>query len=48
MRRAYDTVHEVAESKHVTMRQAAYSLAVSKVRRRPRCGVSTLDERSAG
>jgi len=31
MRRAYDTVHEVAESKHVTMRQAAYSLAVSKV-----------------
>ena len=31
MRRAYDTVHEVAGSKHVTMRQAAYSLAVSKV-----------------
>jgi glutamate dehydrogenase (NAD(P)+) len=31
MRRAYDTVHEVAASKRVTMRQAAYSLAVSKV-----------------
>jgi glutamate dehydrogenase (NAD(P)+) len=31
MRRAYDTVHEVAVSKHVTLRQAAYSLAVDKV-----------------
>jgi glutamate dehydrogenase (NAD(P)+) len=31
MRRAYDTVHEVAASKQVTMRRAAYSLAVSKV-----------------
>jgi glutamate dehydrogenase (NAD(P)+) len=31
MRRAYDTVHGVAEAKHTTLRQAAYSLAVDKV-----------------
>ena len=31
MRRAYDTVQDVAVSKQVTLRQAAYSLAVGKV-----------------
>jgi glutamate dehydrogenase (NAD(P)+) len=31
MRRAYDTVHGVAEAKGITLRQAAYSLAVDKV-----------------
>ena len=31
MRRAYDTVHGVAEAKAITLRQAAYSLAVDKV-----------------
>jgi glutamate dehydrogenase (NAD(P)+) len=31
MRNAYDTVREVAVHKHVTLRQAAYSLAVDKV-----------------
>jgi glutamate dehydrogenase (NAD(P)+) len=31
MRRAYDTVHGVAEAKNTTLRQAAYSLAVDKV-----------------
>jgi glutamate dehydrogenase (NAD(P)+) len=33
MRRAYDTVHGVAEAKRITLRQAAYSLAVDKVAR---------------
>jgi glutamate dehydrogenase (NAD(P)+) len=33
MRRAYDTVHGVAEAKGITLRQAAYSLAVDKVAR---------------
>jgi len=31
MRRAYDTVQDIAVSKQVTLRQAAYSLAVGKV-----------------
>jgi glutamate dehydrogenase (NAD(P)+) len=31
MRRAYDTIHDVAVSQQVTLRQAAYSLAVDKV-----------------
>jgi glutamate dehydrogenase (NAD(P)+) len=31
MRRAYDTVHDVAVNNQVTLRQAAYSLAVDKV-----------------
>ena len=31
MRRAYNTVHDVAVSKQVTLRQAAYSLSVDKV-----------------
>ena len=31
MRRAYDKVHGVAVEKHITLRQAAYSLAVDKV-----------------
>jgi glutamate dehydrogenase (NAD(P)+) len=31
MSRSYDTVHRVAETKRITLRQAAYSLAVDKV-----------------
>jgi glutamate dehydrogenase (NAD(P)+) len=31
MRRAYDTIHDVAVGQQVTLRQAAYSLAVDKV-----------------